>query len=131
MQGGRDQSKKPTIKAMIKNIAFFVYPVRDVARSRKFYEGTLGLVPGMNYENVWVEYDIDSGTIAISTMLEHENPGARGGMVAFEVDDFDATVAKLKTEGVSFSAEPFDTPVCRAACIADPDGNIIMLHKKK
>jgi predicted enzyme related to lactoylglutathione lyase len=116
---------------MIKNIAFFVYPVRDSARSIKFYEDALGLVQSMNYDNAWIEYDIASGTFAISTMLEKETPGARGGMVAFEVDDFDAAVAKLKAKGVPFVTEPYDTPVCRFACVSDPDGNSIMLHKKK
>jgi predicted enzyme related to lactoylglutathione lyase len=27
--------------------------------------------------------------------------------------------------------EPFETPVCRMAMIADPDGNIVTLHRCK
>jgi predicted enzyme related to lactoylglutathione lyase len=116
---------------MIKTIAFFVYPVLDVPRARQFYEGTLGLVQTSNYQDEWVEYDTGGGTFAISTMLEQRIPGARGGMAAFEVEDFKEAVAKLKAKGVPFITEPFETPVCRMACIADPDGNGILLHSKK
>ena len=35
---------------MLKSIAFFVYPVSDMARARKFYEEALGLKMGMNFK---------------------------------------------------------------------------------
>jgi predicted enzyme related to lactoylglutathione lyase len=57
-------------------------------------------------------------------------PGAAGA-VAFEVDDFDQAVASLKTHGVRFVLEPYETPVCRMAVFADPDGNLLMAHKRK
>ena len=56
---------------------------------------------------------------------------ADGGAVALEVDDFDAAISRLKQSGALFRSEPFDTPVCRMAVISDPDGNSIILHKRK
>lgn len=116
---------------MITEIAFCFYPVSDVAKARAFYEDALGLKVAMNYENAWVEYDINGATLAISNMLQGHQPGAKGAGVALEVGDFDATVAALRGKGVKFLLDPIDTPVCRMAAIADPDGNGFIVHKRK
>jgi predicted enzyme related to lactoylglutathione lyase len=115
---------------MITSIAFTVYPVKDMAAARRFYEEALGLKPGMNYQDVWVEYDIAGGTFAITSMDEQHQPGAKGAVVAFEVTDFDACIATLKAKGVTFVQEPMATPVCRMAVINDPDGNGLMIHRR-
>ena len=45
--------------AMLKKVAFTMYPVKDAARARAFYEGTLGLTVGSHATNgVWTEYDL-------------------------------------------------------------------------
>ena len=48
-------------------IAFSCYPVKDMARARKFYEGVLGLKPTVVFGEPggmqWTEYDIASGTL--------------------------------------------------------------------
>lgn len=116
---------------MITNIAFTIYPVSDVARSRRFYEEILGLKIDHNFDNRWVEYDIAGQTFAISNMMEGNTPGAQGAGIGFEVDDLDKTLSSLKKAGVKFLAEAFSTPVCRMAVIADPDGNGIVIHKLK
>jgi predicted enzyme related to lactoylglutathione lyase len=115
----------------IKAIAFYAYPVSDIAESRAFYENILGLKVTLNFQDKWIEYDIGPGTLAITTMAEERNPGAPGGFVAFEVDDLDAWIAELRRKHVTVTVEPFETPVCRMVCIADPDGNEITLHWHK
>jgi len=115
----------------IQSVAFFAYPVTEISRARSFYEGVLGLKLDHNYNDAWLEYDIAGQTFAITTMAEGEKPGARGGFIALEVDDFDAWIAKIKAADISFLVEPFETPVCRMAVIADPDGNGITLHRRK
>jgi predicted enzyme related to lactoylglutathione lyase len=47
------------------------------------------------------------------------------------VDDFSAAVTSLKAKGVIFHAEPFESSVCHIAVVADPDGNLVTLHKRK
>ena len=116
--------------AVIKEIAFVVYPVSDVPRARRFYEATLGLKLDNNWEDKWVEYDVNGVAFAITSWLPDNQPGAPGGNIAFEVDDLDATVQSLKTGGVKFLKEIFATPVCRMAIVADPEGNQVILHKR-
>jgi predicted enzyme related to lactoylglutathione lyase len=115
---------------MITSIAFTVYPVSNVVKSRQFYEGVLGLKVDHNFQDRWVEYDIAGQTFAISDMMDDSKPGAPGAGVGFEVDDLDQTLAQLKKANVKFLMEGFSTPVCRMAVIADPDGNGIVIHKR-
>jgi predicted enzyme related to lactoylglutathione lyase len=115
---------------MIQEIAFIVYPVSDVPRARRFYEDTLALKIGHNWEDKWVEYDVNGIAFAITSWVQDSKPGAPGASIAFEVDDLDVTVASLKKTGVKFLKEVFATPVCRMAVVADPDGNAVIIHKR-
>lgn len=112
---------------MIKHIAFTMYPVKDMARARKFYENDLGLALTNNFRDEWVEYILENGCFAISTMIPKMAPSSA---IAFEVDDVDATVKDLKAKNVKVKVEPFSTPVCRMAIIQDPDGNAFTVHAK-
>jgi len=115
-------------------IAFSGYPVTDLKRARAFYEGTLGLVQSHIFgdeKTAWVEYDIGPGTLAIGNGSPDWKPSPGGGAVGLEVEDFDAAIRKLKADGVTFVMEPFETPVCRMAIISDPDGNSLLIHKRK
>ena len=51
--------------------------------------------------------------------------------MAFEVDNVDAEISRLKSKGVKVVMEPMDTPVCKFGIIHDPDGNPILIHKRK
>ena len=116
---------------MIKNIAFIVYAVTDMKRARKFYERTLGLKPGVEYKGSknWVEYNIGGGTFAIGSSPDWK-PSEDGASAAFEVDDFDKTVARLKKKKISFKLKPGSFPSCSMAVIFDPDKNSLIIHKK-
>ena len=50
-------------------VAFTSYPAHDIAASRAFYEGLLGLVPTMAHEveggSFWVEYELGAHTFGI------------------------------------------------------------------
>lgn len=115
-------------------IAFVGYPVTDLARARRFYEGTLGLEVSSVFGDettAWIEYDIGPGTLAIGNGMPEWKPSAEGGAAALEVEDFDVALASLKEDGVTILHGPFETPVCRMVVIADPDGNAITVHKRK
>ena len=82
---------------MIRHIAFTVYPVSDMTRARAFYEGDLGLKPSHDFEGKWVEYDLSGGCFALTTMMDGVSPSASaGGKIAFEVDDVDGMIEKLR-----------------------------------
>ena len=116
---------------MITESACFTYPVSDMARARQFYEDVLGLRLETDFRGEWLEYGIGSGTFAITTMDLQHKPGVKGGIIAFEVDDLDQTLAHLKNHLVPFVVEVCETEVCRLAVVSDPDGNDIVIHKRK
>lgn len=115
---------------MIRSIAFTVYPIRDINASRTFYEDKLGLKLSANFRDEWLEYDLGDTTFALTTLDMGHFPGAKGAVVAFEVDDFEASIAALKVKAVPFVVDPFATPVCRMAVVADPDGNHVTIHQR-
>lgn len=85
---------------MITSLAFVVYPVSDIAAARKFYEDGLGLRLTHEFGGEWFEYDLGDSTFAISASdAEHPVP-VRGALAAFEVDDLDAEIARLKSVGI-------------------------------
>jgi predicted enzyme related to lactoylglutathione lyase len=117
---------------MLTEISFTGTPVTDMKRARDFYENVLGLKPAMESAGgLWVEYEVGGSTLGIGCYGEAWKPSPDGTCVAFEADDLDAEVTRLKALGVKFSMDVMDTPVCRFAIICDPDGNKVMLHKRK
>lgn len=119
---------------MIKEIAFVTYAVVDVPKARDFYERVLGLKPGSLWEGedmAFVEYEIGSQTLAIGKGAENFKPGITGATVALEVDDFDAMIKRLKDNKINFLLEPHETSMCHMAIVNDPDGNQLMVHKRK
>jgi predicted enzyme related to lactoylglutathione lyase len=117
---------------MIKEIAFTGSSVTDMKRARAFYEDVLGLKLSEEMAGgKWIEYEVGSGTFAITNIDPTWTPSTQGTAVAFEVDDLDATVARLKKSGVKFFLEKSETPVCWTAIVYDPDGNKVVIHKRK
>lgn len=118
----------------VAEIAFSCYPVKDMARARKFYEGVLALkatyIVGEPGGMQWTEYDIANGTLSLGCGAPDWQPRADGCSVGLEVEDFDAAISHLKAHGVRFKMEPFPTPVCRMAFIYDTEGNLICIHKR-
>lgn len=112
-------------------------PVKDMARARRFYEGSLGLKPiGLKPDGKFV-YDCSGATLALfpkegGTKADHT-------AVSFRVPDIAASIAELKGHGVVF--EDYDFPglktvehVCvlgseKAAWFEDPAGNVLCLHE--
>ena len=56
-------------------------------------------------------------------------PQHGGAMIALAVPDVRATVEELRAAGVPIVMEPWESPVCYLAAIADPDGNRLWLHQ--
>ena len=116
-----------------KEIGFVAYPVTDMRRARKFYEGVLNLKPNApvkSDDTHWIEYDIGPDTIGIGSSPQWL-PSQDGVSAALEVEDFDAAVATLREQKVPIIVGPMDLPSCRMATVRDPDGNKITLHQRK
>jgi predicted enzyme related to lactoylglutathione lyase len=50
--------------------------------------------------------------------------------IALRVADVAAARAALEAAGVEFLAETLDTGVCHMAAFYDPDGNVLILHRR-
>lgn len=138
-RSGRKQIDHPQIETrkrkrslfMIKEVAFVAIAVSDAERARKFYQETLELKPSTTaMGGAWVEYDLGATTIGVGCHPAWK-PSRDGTTVAFEVDNIDAAIAKLKERGVTFDMEKTETPVCWMAQFRDPDGNKLVVHKRK
>lgn len=118
-----------------KEFSFVAYAVTDVPKARAFYEGVLGLAAGSVYEGdgaAFIEYAVGPDTLAIGKGASNFNPGKTGGTVALELDgDFTTVIKELKGKKVKFLMEAYDGPVCTMILIEDPDGNQLMIHKRK
>jgi predicted enzyme related to lactoylglutathione lyase len=116
----------------INNIAFVGIPVTDVRRARKFYEEVLGLaVSEEMMGGKWIEYTVGGNTLAIANVGEEWTPSDQGTGAALEVENFDEAISELRSQGIRFAADPFETPCCHMAVVQDPDGNKLIIHKLK
>jgi len=117
-------------------IAFTGYSVTDMTRARGFYEDVLGLKPSRTFgkepgQADWVEYDIGPGCLALIKGNDEWPPSTTGTAAALEVDDFDGYVQRLRDNNTKFIWDATETPVCWMAVVADPDGNRVVIHKRK
>jgi len=113
------------------DLAFTVYPVRDTKKAQEFYSGALGLRETANWNNKWIEFEVGPGTLAVTDAFPQLTPGAKGAMVALEVEDLPGCIRELEAKGVKLVMPQFDTPVCSGCTVADSDGNQVMLHQRK
>ena len=116
----------------INAIGFVAIPVTDIPQARKFYEDVLGLkVSDEMMGGKWIEYAVGENTLAIANVSDTWRPSDQGTGAAFEVEDFDDAIKRLKDRHVRFAVEPFETPCCHMAVVQDPDGNKLIIHKLK
>ena len=114
----------------IKEIAFVGIPVTNMKRARTFYEGVLGLKPDPEMTGeMWTEYLVGTGTIAIGCVGDQWLPSDQGTSAALEVENLEDAVARLKERNIP--CHEVESPVCRMAIVQDPDGNKLIIHKLK
>lgn len=118
----------------VTEIAFSSYPVLDIGRARAFYEGVLGLKvtmdQNMGESGHWIEYDIGAGTLGIGRYPGWK-PSGDGCTVGLEVENFDEAIEAIKAANAPIKMGPLETPVCHMAMVSDPDGNTVIIHKRK
>ena len=117
---------------MITGILHATFLSADLATSRAFYEGVLGLRrapnrPAMSYDGVW--YDVAPNQQIHLMLLPNPEAGlqrpAHGGRdrhVALAVSDLATLVERLELAGVAYTLSQSGR---RALFCRDPDGNAL------
>jgi catechol 2,3-dioxygenase-like lactoylglutathione lyase family enzyme len=112
----------------VEQVDFITIPTRDVRRSVEFYRDVLGL-PESEYKGAEVETP--------NVTLSFWNPEDEGlefkpneAGFAVRVADVEEARRELEAKGVEFIGETFDSSVCHMGFLKDPDGNVVILHRR-
>ena len=112
---------------MITEVAFVAIAVSDKERARKFYQETLELKPARTQmDGAWIEYDLGATTIGVGCHPAWP-PSRDGTTVAFEVDNLDETVGKLKARGVAFDIDKTETPGLMSIWASIPSSVVVAI----
>lgn len=118
---------------MLQRVDFVMLPVQDMARSVAFYRDALGLTMiSEDPASDWVEFELGELVLGLGRVAAFgmDFVPVTAGAVAFGVADLEAARKALEAQGVPFLGDNIDSPVCRMACFADPDGNVLMVHRR-
>ena len=114
----------------VEHVDFVSVPDPGHPPGEAFYSEILGL-------EIETEGEDDMEFRAGQVTLDIFNPASQGqpfapnlGGMALRVPNVDAARAELEAKGVEFDGETQKTSVCRMAFFHDPDGNLLMLHRR-
>ncbi len=107
------------------------YMTKDYDRAMAFYGGVLGMEPTKVYpEGAGAEFELADGTTFGLWNPGDMMPFQTNSGLLFAVEDLDAAKAALTAHGVAIQME-HESPICFMAMCEDPDGNSVVLHKRK
>jgi catechol 2,3-dioxygenase-like lactoylglutathione lyase family enzyme len=108
-------------------VDFVSLPTRDVAKAVAFYRDVLGLP-----ESEYAEGEVEAPNVTFSFWApeeEGEEFVANTAGVALRVADVSAAVEEARAAGAEIVGIE-DTGVCHMGFIKDPDGNVVILHRR-
>ena len=111
----------------VEQVDFVTIPTRDVARAVAWYRDVFELP----------ESEINEGELETANVsLDFWNPEkdglafqANGAGIAFRVADVQRAVEEARTAGAEVIGID-DTGVCHMGFVRDPDGNVLILHRR-
>lgn len=111
----------------VEGVDFISVPTRDAARSVAWYRDVLGL-PTSEYTPL----EVETKNVTLSFWLPEEQgerfvPNENG--IALRVADVRAAVEEVRTAGGEVIGIE-DTGVCDMGYVKDPDGNVVILHRR-
>ena len=110
------------------NLNQVTLPTLDVKRSIKFYQ-TLGLNLIVETPH-YARFECPEGDATFSVHQVDELPSGTGAFIYFEIEELDAQVQQLLTDGIPFDSLPTDQPwLWREARLKDPDNNQLILFR--
>jgi catechol 2,3-dioxygenase-like lactoylglutathione lyase family enzyme len=112
----------------VEKVDFVSIPTRDVARSRRFYGEVLGLPSRRGSPDEFETPNLTLGLWEPEAQDVEFAPSTAG--IALRVADVAAARAHLERQGVEFLGDTVDTGVCHMGFFYDPDGNVLILHRR-
>ena len=112
----------------VERVDFVSVPVRDLARAVEFYETLIGL-----HRDPRARGELEAGNVTLALWVPEDDgvpfaPNTAG--VALRVTEVKDARRRLEDAGVPFLGDTVDTGVCRMAFCTDPDGNVLILHRR-
>jgi catechol 2,3-dioxygenase-like lactoylglutathione lyase family enzyme len=111
----------------VEQVDFVSVPTRDVARAVAWYRDVLGLA-----ESEYTEGEVEVANVTLSFWRPEDDnlpftPNESG--FALRVADVQAAVDEARAGGADVMGIE-DTGVCHMGFVRDPDGNVIILHRR-
>jgi catechol 2,3-dioxygenase-like lactoylglutathione lyase family enzyme len=116
---------------IVERTDFISVPVTDMERSKQWYGETLGL-ERVN-DGGFPEYQLGENVslyLLDMAAIGQSFTGPHTASIALRVPDVEAARKELESRGIVFEGETLDTSVCHMAPFRDPDGNVLMLHRR-
>jgi len=115
-------------------VNWFEIPATDLSRAKNFYEAVLGFDLALNemgpLKMAWFPIQADSsGSTGTLVQAEGYTPSHDGSLVYFQVDDIEATLAKVaENGGVQLRPKMSIGEYGFVAHFQDSEGNRVALH---
>jgi catechol 2,3-dioxygenase-like lactoylglutathione lyase family enzyme len=111
----------------VEQVDFVSVPTRDVARAVAWYRDVLGLA-----ESEYTKGEVEAPNVTLSFWRPEDDnqpfaPNESG--IALRVPDVAAAVEEARAGGADVMGIE-DTGVCHMGFVRDPDGNVIILHRR-
>jgi len=123
-----------TIPLMFTGIEHFAIASPNPKRLADWYVANLEFEITFEYAG---NYFIEAANGGLIEIIPAEGDGGHSGMrtpglrhIAISVADFDGAHEQLKTQGVTFAVEPYETQGNRLLFFRDADGNLIHLIQR-
>jgi catechol 2,3-dioxygenase-like lactoylglutathione lyase family enzyme len=111
----------------VEQVDFVSVPTRDMRRAMAFYRDVLELP-----ESVYAEGEIETPNLTLSFWNPEEQgeqfvPNENG--IALRVADVHEAMSELRAAGAEVIGIE-DSGVCHMGFVKDPDGNVLILHRR-
>ena len=111
----------------IEQVDFVSVPTRDTARAVTWYRDVLGL-PASGFSDA----EIETPNVTLSFWNPEEQGEtfvANENGIALRVEDVEAAVEEVRAKGADVIGIQ-DSGVCHMGFVKDPDGNVLILHRR-
>jgi catechol 2,3-dioxygenase-like lactoylglutathione lyase family enzyme len=111
----------------VEQVDFVSIPTSDVARAVRFYRDVLGLP-----ESEYSEGEVEAPNVTFGFWNPEEDGEdfvANTAGVALRVPDVHSAVEEARAAGAEVIGIE-DSGVCRMGFVKDPDGNVLILHRR-